>query len=232
MCTIRSVLADLAEAIGGLELNSGPEELLRAIALRDRFEARIAVAVGEVEVSGWWAFDAAATMTAWLRAHARMTKRSAQRLRTLAARLRSLPVCAMAYADGSLSALLDDEVIDVFAAQEAELVPYLVPLTVAGVGRAMAAWVARARPEPSEAREPDRALYLSRTLADRYVLDGSLDPEGGSVVAAAIRTATPDRPDVVRTGGIGRASTSWSSWTTSRRAGVAVWHAWPSRARW
>ena len=32
-----------------------------------------------------------------------MTRRSAQRLRSTAMRLRSLPVCARAYADGTLS---------------------------------------------------------------------------------------------------------------------------------
>jgi len=130
-----------------------------------------------------------------------MTRRSAQRLWSLSKRLRSLPVCARAYADGVLSggqveaivALLDDEVVEVFAAQEAELVPYLAPLTVAGVSRAMAAWLIRARPEPTEPTEPDRSLHLSRTLDDRWILDGALDPEGGALLAAALRLALPDQ---------------------------------------
>ena len=91
--------------------------------------------------------------------------------------------------------MLDNEVLEVFAAHEAELIPFLAPLTVAGVSRAMAAWVSRARPEPTVAAEPDRSLHLSRTLDDRYVLDGSLYPEGGAVVAAAIRMATPEHTD-------------------------------------
>ena len=65
-----------------------------------------------------------------------MTRRSAQRLRTLAVRLRVLPVCAQAYAEGSLSggqieailARVDDNNVEIFAAQEAELVPYLIPM--------------------------------------------------------------------------------------------------------
>ena len=39
-----------------------------------------------------------APLVAWLRAHARMTRRGAQRLRSVSARLRSLPVGWQAYA--------------------------------------------------------------------------------------------------------------------------------------
>ena len=160
--------------------------------------------LGAFEATGWWGVDASASMTAWLRAHARMTGRSAKRLRSLAMRLQSLPVCAQAYADGVLSggqieaivAQLDDEVVEIFATQEAELVPYLVPLTVAGVSRAMAAWLMRARPEPSEPKEPARSLHLSRTLDDRWILDGTLHPAGGAVVAAALRLAMADEADM------------------------------------
>ena len=85
--------------------------------------------------------------------------------------------------------------METFAAQEAELVPYLAPLTVTGVARAMSAWKLRAQPEPTEPHEPDRAVYLSNTLDDRYALDGSLDPEGGTLVATALRLATPEKFD-------------------------------------
>ncbi|MDQ6727923.1 MAG: 13E12 repeat family protein [Actinomycetota bacterium] len=115
-------------------------------------------------------------------------------------------MCSAAYADGSLSggqveailAHLDDDTIDLFAACEAELVPYLAPLRVAGVGRAMAAWKEQARPEGPEPEEPERSLHLSRTLDDRYVLDGSLDAEGGATVATALRLATVDDTDASR----------------------------------
>jgi hypothetical protein len=130
-----------------------------------------------------------------------MTRRSAQRLRSLAGRLRSLPVCAEAYADGSLSggqieaivARLDDETAELFAAQEEDLVPRLIGLNVAQVSRAMGYWLARNRPERTEPSEPERSLHLSQTMEDRWVLDGTLDAEGGSVVATAVRLAMPER---------------------------------------
>jgi hypothetical protein len=200
------MLADLETAIENLDIPPDGESLAEAISLRDRLDARIARATAEFDATGWWGIDGSVSTVAWLRAHARMTKRSAQRLRTQAVRMRSLPVCAQAFSEGLLSAgqidamvaRLDDELVELFAAQEAELVPYLIPLTVTGVSRAMGAWLARNRPEPTEAAEPDRSLHLSRTIDDRWALDGWLDAEGGSVVAAALRLATPDRFDIPR----------------------------------
>jgi hypothetical protein len=211
------VFDDLAAAIANLGIPRERDALVEAIALRDRLDARIAEAVGAFEANGRWSVDASASMTAWLRANAAMTRRSAQRLWSVAARLRSLPVCARAYAEGTLSggqveaivAQLDDEVVETFAAQEAELVGYLVPLTVAGVSRAMAAWVILARPEPTEPADPERSLHLSRTLDDRWILDGALDPEGGAVVSTALRLATPDKANAA--GGL-----------AARRAGALV----------
>ncbi|HTJ74834.1 MAG TPA: DUF222 domain-containing protein, partial [Acidimicrobiales bacterium] len=159
---------DLAAAIEDLDIPLDAESLAAVVALRDRLDARIAEAVGSFEGHGWWGFDGSASMTAWLRSHGRMTARAAQRLRCVGHRLRSLPVCARAYANGTLSggqveaivARLDDETVGIFAAQEAELVPYLVPLTVAGVSRAMAAWLVRARPEEAVPEEAEQSLHL------------------------------------------------------------------------
>ena len=199
------MLADLAAVIEDLDVPFDGDSLVEAIALRDRLDARIAQAAGTFEGNRWWAGDASVSFVAWLRAQAKMTRRSAQRLRTLAVRLRSLPLCAQAYAEGSLSggqieaivARLDDDVVEIFAAQEADLVPYMIPMTVAGVSRAMGYWLARNRPEPTEPSEPERSLYLSPTLDDRWVLNGSLDAEGGSIVATALRLATPDKTDLL-----------------------------------
>jgi hypothetical protein len=251
------MLAELATAIENLEIPCDGDSLAGAISLRDRLDARIVRATAEFEASGWWGADGSVSTVAWLRAHARMTKRSAQRLRTLAVRMRSLPVCAQAYSEGLLSAgqvdaivaRLNDELVEVFATQEAQLVPYLIPLTVAGVSRAMAAWLLRNQPEPTEAAEPDRSLHLSRTIDDRWAVDGWLDAEGGSVVAAALRLATPTRSDIspgiplhsgpmpsstsvgsfstisrtTPAAGTGRMSTSWLSSMTWSRDVVATW---------
>jgi len=193
-------MADLAEAIEKLDIPVDGAALVRALALRDQLDARIAEVVGAFDAAQLWDIDAATSMTAWLRSCAGLTWRAARRLCSLASRLRPLPVSAAAYADGSLSggqieavvASLDDSTVELFADDEADLVPYLVPLSVAGVSRAMAAWKSRVQSDGAEPREPERALHLSRTLDDRYVLDGSLDAEGGATVAAAVRLAAAD----------------------------------------
>ena len=197
------VLEDLAEAIENLDVSVDGAALVRVLALRDQLDARIAEAVGAFDAAQLWDIEGATSMTAWLRASASMTKRSAGRLSVLARRLRSLLVRSAAFADGRLSggqveaiaACLDDSTVAVFAEQEAELVPYLVPLTVAGTCRAMASWRSRALVEEPEPAEPERSLHLSQTLDDRYVLDGSFDAEGGATVAAALRLAGTDDTD-------------------------------------
>ncbi len=141
------MLEQLREAIDNLDIPHACESLVEAIALRDRLDARIAEVVGAFEAARTLAFDPSTSTTAWLRANARMTKRSAQRLRTVAAKLRSLPLCARVYADGVLSGRADRghhrrprrRATRHLRHHEAELVPYLAPLTVAGVSRAMAA---------------------------------------------------------------------------------------------
>jgi hypothetical protein len=116
-------------------------------------------------------------------------------------RLDRLPVTARAWTDGQLSggqveaicAQVDPATVEVFAAQEAALVPVLVGLGVDDTARAMAVWKARATANGEAPVEPDQALHLSSTFGDRWVLDGSLDSVGGQTVATALRVAeTPD----------------------------------------
>ena len=200
------MLEDLAKAIERLDIPVDGAALVKVIALRDQLDARIAEAAGAFDAHELWDIDGATSMTAWLKSAASMTDRSAKRLSVLARRMRQMPACAKAYADGSLSggqvevilANVNDSTVALFAEQESDVVPYLVPLTVAGTARAMAGWKARAT-EPPEPAEPERSLHLSQTLDDRYVLDGSFDAEGGAVVATALRLATTDDADDTRT---------------------------------
>ena len=196
------MLEELAAAIEGLDIPVEGAALVRVLALRDQLDARIAAAVGAFDAAGLWDIDGSTSMVAWLRASAGMTRTAAGRLSVLGRRLRELPVCSAAYGEGQLSggqvesivANLNDTTVGLLAEQEAELVPYLVPLTVAGTARAMASWKSRAI-EPAEA---ERSLHLSQTLDDRYVLDASLDAEGGATVAAALRLAATDDADETR----------------------------------
>jgi hypothetical protein len=80
-------------------------------------------------------------------------------------------------------------------AQEERLVPYLERLSVSGAACAMRFWRARAEAlvdDGAEARAPERDVHLSQTFRGRWVLDGDLDPEGGCLLATALRLAQTD----------------------------------------
>jgi hypothetical protein len=120
-----------------------------------------------------------------------------------ARRLRKLPVTDSLWAIGELSAsqvqaimvnLADDEVTDLFAQHEAEVVPTLVALSVRDTAVAMQTWAAAAdalrnRPDPDE---PDRSLHLSKTFGGRGEMRASFDPEGTELIAIALRLSATD----------------------------------------
>ena len=194
-------MEDLAKAIEELEIPADADVLAAAFALRSRFDAALADAVARFRTERGYTPDGATSTTAWLRDRGRLTGRSAARTVTLASRVVQLPVTWAAWRDGTLSegqveaivANLSETTVEVFVAQERELVPHLARLGVADVARVMGYWKARAeadRPEPDE--EPQR-VHLSPGPDGRWVLDGELGNETGQVVATALRLAeTPD----------------------------------------
>jgi len=192
----------LAAEIEGLEVPVDGAALVEVFSLLDRLAAKAWAAVGEFDAAGLWDLDGAVSMTAWLRGAARLSSRSAARVVRTAERLRQLPVTAAAFAGGSLSegqvqvitAHLSPRTVESFADAEAAVVPVLVPLDVAQTAYAMSVWRARAEAllDEVEPEEPERRLHLSRTLDGRHELSGSLDAEGGAVVATAVRLALRD----------------------------------------
>jgi hypothetical protein len=197
---VSSVLQRLAGVIDELELPIDGGVLTEAFALADRLNAKLLAAVGEHDAAELWREDGATSMTAWLRHHTRKSGRDAAGCARTARRLRQLPVTARAYRDGVLSsgqvqaivANLKDRNVDLFTYHEAQLVPELAALSVADTAVAMQDWARRADavigddPEPVL---PERSLHLSRILDGRRELSGSFDPEGGSVIATALRLA-------------------------------------------
>ncbi|MDP8992154.1 MAG: HNH endonuclease [Actinomycetota bacterium] len=193
----------LEAAIEDLELPLSGEDLLELIALADRLAAKVSAAVGRFDRAGGWELDGATSMTAWLRHRARMSGRVAASTARTARRLRHLPHTARAWSEGTLSeaqvqavmANVDDGSTTLFAEHEGALVPTLAQLSVRETALAMQAWRARADAlaDHDEGAEPRLSAYLSQTLDGRWELEASLDPEGGQVVATAMRlAASPD----------------------------------------
>jgi Domain of unknown function (DUF222) len=199
------MLERLREAIEELDLPVDGVALTEGFALLDLLTAKLTTAVRDFDASEMWDGDGATSMTAWLRSHAARSGHDAHALATTARRLRRLPVTAAAWGDGSLSigqvqavmANLSPRTLDLFAEHEPAVVPALVGLSVADTAAAMRLWASRAEAlvdDPEDA-EPDRSLHLSRTLDGRRRLDGDLDPEGGEIVATALRLAQTDDVD-------------------------------------
>jgi hypothetical protein len=141
-------LADLAQTIEELVIPLDGAAIAQAYELRDRLDAKLAEALSAFDAGQLWDADAATSLTAWLRDRARRSRRDAARTAMTTKRLERLPVVARAWADGQLSggqveaicAHVDPATLDVFAAQEAALVPVLAGLDVDDTARAMAVW--------------------------------------------------------------------------------------------
>ncbi len=200
---VSSILEGLSHAIDELDLPIDSLVLTEAFALADRLNAKLLAAVGEHDTCEVWRNDGATSMTAWLRHHTGRSGRDAARCARTARRLRVLPVTAAAYRDGVLSggqiqavvANLEDRTVRLFAQHETELIPELVTLSVHETATAMQDWARRADAllgDDPDKPEPERSLHLSRILDGRRELSGSFDPEGGAVIATALRLAQTD----------------------------------------
>ena len=174
-------------------------DLLALLAERDRIDARIAVLIAEADASGEWALDGAASMTQWLRANTRLRGGEAGGLVKRANKLRHLPVIARAWLDGTLSrgqveavlANVNGDVIDRLAADEAELVPYLAPLSVEDTAVVMRRWREHVAEDTLRDEKPSE-LRLSEILDGRHVIDGHLSRDDSVIVTTALRVAMTD----------------------------------------
>ena len=200
-CPGRSAASSkVSRAVDDLDLPVDCGVLTEAFALVDQLNAKLPAAVGEHDAVELWRNEGATSMTAWLRHHTRRSGRDAARRARTARRLRQLPVTAAAHRDGVLSsgqvraivANLKDRTAGLFADHEAQLVPELAVLSVGDTAVAMQDW---ARPADAVVGDdpdntlPERSLHLSRILDGRRELSGSFDPEGGDVIATALRLA-------------------------------------------
>jgi Domain of unknown function (DUF222)/HNH endonuclease len=202
---VSRILERLAQSIDELDLPVDGTVLAEAFALADRLDAKLLAAVGEHDRAEVWRNDGATSMTAWLRHHTGRSGRDAARCARTARQLHVLPATAAAYRDGVLSggqiqsivANLTDRTVGLFTHHETALVPELAGLSVNETAVAMQDWARRADAivgDPPEPATPERSLHLSPILDGRRALSGTFDPEGGTVIATALRLAqTPDQ---------------------------------------
>jgi hypothetical protein len=192
-------LAELGELVDTLELGCDGGALVEAFAVRDRLDARLALAVASFAAEGLHERDGALSMSSWLQAHTDRDAATATRICSTGRKLRDLPVLRDAVLDGRLTGGQLDAVltnvplrhVERFAEHEAEVVPRLEGLDAERTRRAMQAWRrhADAVDEGSGPVEHDNELHLSRTIGGRGELRGSLDADTTAVLEAALRVA-------------------------------------------
>jgi hypothetical protein len=178
------------------------EHLLELHALKARLEGALVAATGAFDRRMLHAADAARTTAGWLAARVDQTRGRCGADVTLARALRSMPVVEAAFRAGRLGRAKVDllaevrtpELAEVFAEHEAYLVDEVDDLRVTDAGRFLRAWQQAARLsigsiDPDEAiveTAPRVAVTLAQTFDGRFVLDGEMDAEHGTIIRSAI----------------------------------------------
>ena len=189
----------LSEAIEGLDLALDGDDLATVARLADRLTAKVTMAAAAFDAAELWDTEGATSMMAWLRDRARMTNRDARRMAGIGRRLRTCPVTAAAWVDGSLStgqvqvitANVKDRTAGLYAEHEADLVPQLAKLDLGDTTTAMQSWASKAEALlDDEPKEPTGTAHLSPLLDGRGQLDATLTPEGFQLARKALLLAT------------------------------------------
>jgi hypothetical protein len=191
----------LSEAIDELEIPLDGDVLADVLGLLGRLDAHVASAVGRFDKAGFWDVEGATSMVAWLRDRGGVSKQQALRLRGTGRRFIDLLVVASAARDGVLSegqvravvGAVTDKTVELFAEQEAFLVPTLAGLDVAETVVVLNQWQTRAETivgadEPPPERS--RSLHHSSTFDGQWEGRWSLRPEDGAVVDKALQLAS------------------------------------------
>lgn len=197
------MLSDLVAAVEDLDLQPDGDTIALAIRVRDLLDAKISQTVGIYDARALYERDGAVSATGWLKQSCGMSGAAAGSLVKIARRLRQLDVTREAWLRGDLSggqiqaitANVDDRTIDQLIAQEADLVPLLVPLTVADTAHAMRVWKVNADllNQDVPPRDQERSVHLSRLLDGRGRLDANLDADAMALAETALRVAeSPD----------------------------------------
>jgi len=199
-----------ATTVRGLADSELAEGLRRLGRLASRVEARRAELIAEADRRGVARRQGFSSTTAWLMALSGDPAAVRRSRLAVAASLREMPETRAAFAAGEVSKprvrLLAEAhrlAPEQFTRDESRLVAQAAAAPPQRLPQVLGEWRRQADPGGAEAdsarRFAQRALYLSPSWSGMVHLDGDLDPEGGSVVLAALRSlsgpASPDPQD-------------------------------------
>ena len=195
-------IKELADAITCLQVAPVARDVEELLAVRDRLDPKISEILRAFEAELGWADDGSLSLTAWLAAHGRRSRKEAHREAVISNRLSQLPATAAAWAQGVLSssqvgavvANVSAEHAGLYADHEDELTSVLAGLSVRDTAGAMRSWRLHAEATSDGTEAPCRpsVFHLSETLDARRELSGHLSVEDVAVVEAALAAAARD----------------------------------------
>ena len=180
------------------------ERVVGLARITERAQAALVGATAEWDGQLDWTADGACSPATWLARHAPVSKGKADRLVRSARLVRRHERTAKALAAGDLTShhleVLADKTRrreDLYADHEDTLLDAALALDVDNFAKAAETWrlhadAVRANAEMTDAVEHAH-FHLSQTFDGRYVPGGELDPEGGTIVLAALDARC--RPD-------------------------------------
>jgi hypothetical protein len=145
---VDEVIAELIEAVDGVDPIADAELIVALAALADRVDATLTTALTRFVAEGRHELDGWRSAASWLRAHTPLTDRRAIALATTVKRLQAWPEVADAYDHGALNGAqvetlvrgVGKDHVELFAEHAAEITPMLVGLTVADTRTAIGEW--------------------------------------------------------------------------------------------
>ena len=196
----------IGKDIANLGANGDEDNVCEFLRLREQYDAAGSVLIAELEASGDWARTGAVNMAQWLTTRCRLSRDEARRLRALARVVRLFPVTAAAFQAGDLSsaqvrtigANVPKELETVFAEREADLIPYLIPLTLKHTVRVMKRWKQVTLDEFNlgEPREPaTQELRITQVDNDTWRITDTCNNDDGQIINAACWRAMTDDVD-------------------------------------
>jgi Domain of unknown function (DUF222) len=195
----------LNDAIDALEHTPFEHAIIDKFVCLDRLVASIVTDLDTFDRDNMWAVCGSPSLKSWLKSSCRRTGGEAGAYVRTISLLRSLPVTAEAFADGTLSkghvevisANVTDRTIALFAEVEAEMVARLADLSISDSTTVMKIWASHANQVADEDgkapadREIDN-LYISPMLNGRDKIDGQLEGENAKIFRAGIAACMAD----------------------------------------
>ena len=96
-------LAAISDLVDGLDIALDRGEIQAAFAVRDKLDARLALAVADYEAAGLHQLDGAVSINGWLRSETGRDAKSAAKVTWTGRKLRALPVLRDAALDGRVT---------------------------------------------------------------------------------------------------------------------------------